>query len=74
MKNATVFGVIPPNHEVITFIWSTEYGQCSECGIPAAFYSIDGYGPGKHQELCAICAANEATKGAEITRIDGGVI
>ena len=70
MSTAHVFGAVLDGHEMVVFIWSTEHGFCAERGIPAAFHSIDAYGPGRHQYLCAVCAANEADRGATIRRID----
>lgn len=55
---------------LVTFHWSTKHGKCDECGLPAAFLSKDAYGPGKDMKLDAVCAANAATEGAIITRID----
>lgn len=56
-------------HEV-TFLWSDINGLCVDCGLPAAFRSIDAYGPGDHQDLCSVCAANAAAESATIRRID----
>ena len=56
----------------VHFMWSTEHGECYDCGLPAAFYR-DGV-IAEHNKLCAVCAANDAAKGAEIHRIDGEMI
>ena len=51
-----------PGLEIVVFQWSREHGECSECGLPAAFRS----GPRK---LCAVCAASYAADGERIARI-----
>ncbi len=51
--------------------WSTEYGECYDCGAPAAF--LRGYRPSTvrlEARVCAVCAANSAADGERITRID----
>jgi hypothetical protein len=53
----------------VLFHWSTEHGECYDCGLPAAFYR-DG-GREAHHQVCAVCAANDAANGSEIARIDG---
>lgn len=55
-------------HE-ITFYWEDQDGFCEGCGFPAAFYSVNAFGTGKHMKLCAVCAANEACDGATLARI-----
>lgn len=48
----------------IVFHWDDRLGVCEECGYPAAFLnSID-------QKLCSVCAANQASEGDIITRIE----
>lgn len=55
----------------VLFHWSTEHGDCYDCGLPAAFYR-DG-GTEAHHKVCAVCAANDAVNGSEIARIDGEI-
>jgi hypothetical protein len=68
--------------QTVTFNWSTENGECYECGLPAAFkrsYGQDreSYSDtqdresyvAREEKLCAVCAANAAADGEEITRI-----
>lgn len=59
--------------KTVTFNWSTEYGTCYDCGLPAAFcltgmtykdWDLDNL------KRCAICAANDAANGESITRLD----
>lgn len=65
-------------HVFVTFKWSTEYGECYECGLPAAFYTTDAYDRpdeppkplGDEHKRCAVCAANDASTGLTIIRID----
>lgn len=57
--------------EVWVFEWSRDHGNCADCSCPAAFYSLNAYGEGRHQRLCAVCAANAAAEGMSIKRIDG---
>lgn len=61
---------IPGPAEVVVFQWSTQHGHCVECGLPAAFYRLDAYGPGKNMRACSVCAANAAADGEAIARID----
>ena len=56
--------------ETITFWWSRNYGDCIDCDLPAAYQAVDAYGPGKHQPLCSICAAEAAANGQPIQRLD----
>lgn len=59
--------------EHVEFDWSTEWGSCYECGLPAAFRlvglavyetNLDSW------KRCAVCAANAAATGEFIARID----
>lgn len=64
-----------PTTEHIEFDWSTQWGRCYECGLPAAFYLPDAYGvegePPQDKNLrCAVCAANAAADGETVRRID----
>ena len=62
----------------VTFEWSTEYGECHDCGLPAAFASgwqaIVNAGTVKvipaTLKRCAVCAANDAAAGEHVIRID----
>jgi hypothetical protein len=61
------------NMETVTFRWSTIYGKCLDCGLPAAF-GIDRT-PRKSwdddvHKLCAVCAANHAVDGESVFRLD----
>lgn len=70
----------------ILFRWNPEHGHCTECGLPAAFWSPTMYGrynpdghdgcatadsvPKDDEKMCAVCAANQAAGGEEIRRIE----
>ena len=65
-----------PGFEVVTFVWSSKHGHCYECGLPAAF-KVGQYlqQPLAHNvppedKRCSVCAANVATHGEVITRIE----
>jgi hypothetical protein len=62
--------IVGPNLIEVTFVWHDLNGYCEECGLPAAFLYVDAYGPGKHMKCDAVCAANFATEGAAIVRIE----
>jgi hypothetical protein len=49
----------------VTFTWSDKHGPCYDCGRPAAFLA------GEDIAICAVCAANRAADGDQITRIEG---
>lgn len=54
-------------HEVVIFEWSTAKGVCTDCGLPAAYVSPGGYGPGKQGPLyCSVDAAYYASQGEPI--------
>ena len=55
--------------KTVTFQWSTEHGECYDCGNPAAFIS-DEHNTAPENLRCAVCAANDAAAGAAIRRID----
>ena len=55
--------------EEIIFHWARDHGDCADCGLPAAFQSLNCYGPDRHRSLCAVCAANEAVDGGNIGRL-----
>lgn len=60
----------------VTFVWDDTYGNCYDCGRPAAFLSdsynnwMFGINILPHERRCAVCAANDACDGVEIMRID----
>lgn len=61
--------------EHVEFNWSVEHGRCYDCGLPAAFYMPDAYGkseetPRMENLCCAVCAANAASEGDRVVRID----
>lgn len=62
--------------KTVTFRWSTEHGECYDCGRPAAFYNWDLVSRGFCDTaiLCAVCAANVAADGGTIGRIEDDVI
>jgi hypothetical protein len=67
----TVINQVPSGDKIVVFQWSDKYGACQECSAPAAFLSIDAYGPDStEQKLCAVCAANAAADGETIKRIE----
>lgn len=47
----------------VEFDWSPEYGDCYDCGLPAAYKTDD---PPAHI-LCSVCAAAAAAEGERIT-------
>jgi hypothetical protein len=57
-----------PQLEIVVFQWSRKHGECLDCGLPAAFISLNGHGE-PNARLCAVCAANAAADGETITRI-----
>jgi hypothetical protein len=50
----------------VTFQWDDSIGDCFDCGRPVAMQVIDAYGPGRHEDVCSVCAANYAVDGATI--------
>lgn len=59
---------------VITATWDDRYGECYDCGWPAAFYLPDAYGvdgepPKEYNKRCAVCAANDACNDSTVRRI-----
>ena len=53
----------------VEFDWSDEYGECYECGRPAA-YALDynfANDRGAAALRCSVCAALAASEGARIT-------
>lgn len=63
------------NLRLVEFVWSSEDGDCYDCGLPAAFWSAAQYGatrdePEPEDLLCAVCAANVAADGFAIDRIE----
>lgn len=54
-------------HVLVTFRWSTEYGDCFECNAPAGWV-IWPYGDeGESERACAVCACNHAE---DTTRVE----
>lgn len=58
-----------PEVEIVIFQWSRNYGDCYDCGLPAAFAINNSME--KHNKRCCVCAANAAVDGEKIYRIDG---
>lgn len=59
----------------VEFNWSNKWGECYECGLPAAFYITDAPRSSStkitdEKKRCAVCAANAAAVGEEIARIE----
>ena len=68
----------PAGTERVVFHWTREWGDCYECGLPAAFFLPDAYGvedeaPSRHNLRCAVCAANAAAEGERVARIDASL-
>lgn len=62
-----VYRLEPPTLQHVEFDWSTKHGQCYDCGLPAGFQLVgDAGSTGKR---CAVCAANAAADGEQITRL-----
>lgn len=59
-------GSLPRDIELVVFGWSNHNGHCVECGCPAAFRRNEL----TDDILCAVCAANAAADGEDITRIE----
>lgn len=67
-----------PGYEVVTFVWSNEHGHCYDCGLPAHFFLPRAYvsehspddEPATRNLRCGICAANAATDGETVRRIE----
>lgn len=57
----------PVGMEVVTFEWSTQYGTCQDCGLPAAYklLNVEQAGGGDIL-LCSVDAAYHAAHGDEI--------
>jgi hypothetical protein len=53
----------------VEFYWSDAFGECYDCGRPAAFVSSE-HNSDPENKRCAVCAANDASGGATIQRID----
>jgi len=53
----------------VVFAWSEKYGQCYDCGLPAAYCIGDDYEDEAHLR-CSICAAELAAGGDMIARLD----
>ena len=48
----------------VTFRWSTQYGECLDCGLPAAYEMPGIYGPGTPPaRFCSVCAATNVSLG-----------
>lgn len=58
--------------EIAVFQWSREYGECWDCGLPAAYAA--GSPPERdsipERRLCCVCAAEAAAGGETIDRLD----
>jgi hypothetical protein len=52
-----------PNLEIVVFQWRRNYGDCYDCGLPAAYAT-------ERLRLCCVCAAQAAAGGEKITRLD----
>jgi len=58
--------------ELVTFEWSTEFDECYECGLPAAYVVPDAYGKttlGVTHLRCCRCAALAAADGERVVHI-----
>jgi hypothetical protein len=55
-----------PKLEIVVFQWARDHGDCRECGLPAAFFTVST----PVRTLCAVCAANAAAEGEEIMRLE----
>lgn len=57
----------------VHFQWSDEYGECYECGLPAAYVVPDAYGPNQplseYHKRCCRCAALDAADGLRVVRL-----
>ena len=54
----------------VTFDWDDRHGECHDCGLPAAYLLLNGFGPGEHVRTCCVCAADYAADGCSIRRIE----
>lgn len=53
--------------ELVTHFWSTEHGECYDCGGPAAYKLAHiAVADGVDFLLCSVCAAYHASHGDEI--------
>ena len=60
---------LQPGVQRVEFAWSTEHGECLDCGRPAA-YTADIYqGKGAPEKFCSVCAAGHAADGCAIKRL-----
>lgn len=79
-----IMGSVPSDEgEPVIFRWTRDYGDCYDCGLPAAFFLPRAYineertpgapdqRPTETNKRCAVCAANDAANGETIARIDG---
>lgn len=72
MMHAPVLAGVP-DLEIVVLQWSRKHGECQECGLPAAFRTLNAAPPGRpdtSRNLCAVCAANFAADGETIMRIE----
>lgn len=57
------------NCRIIVMQWSEEYGECYDCGLPAA-YAVELYPSSppedRNENLCSVCAAHHAWQGERI--------
>ena len=52
--------------ETITFHWSRKYGDCQDCGLPAALLTPEDGA----RRYCSVCAAYHAAAGQKIEWIE----
>lgn len=62
-----------PGKRVVVFEWSTQHGECYDCGAPAAYKvetparTVGAVTVNAHEEkLCSVCAALCAASGEKI--------
>ena len=49
----------------VSFEWSDRFGECYECGLPAAYESSE-HDAQPESLRCSVCAAQDAARGASI--------
>lgn len=59
-----ITGRVPEGCRAILHVWSTEMGECYDCGSPAA-YEIERPN-GASSRFCSVCAALLASEGEVI--------
>jgi hypothetical protein len=54
------------NLVAVLFHWHTDFGPCSECGLPAAYTTEEA----TVRWYCCVCAARAAAEGTTIVRLE----